>query len=230
MSAPVSLSLPRQQVSLRERVVEVIRNNILYGTFEPGQKLVERDLCESLDVSRALLREALQALQAEGLITNVVHKGPYVSVISRDEAQDIYQARLALEQAAAYDFALNATDEQIEQLAATVAELHTCGEGSDPHELLRIKNDFYACLLEGCGNRVFGQLLTLLNNRTTLLRRISLSQPGRLAGTLAELDAIVEAVRARNAEEASRLTGVHVSNAAALVLAGFDAKEERKGS
>ncbi|PCO29962.1 GntR family transcriptional regulator, partial [Escherichia coli] len=59
-----------------------LRTAILDGVFAPGQKLSERELCESLDVSRSCLRESLQHLQAEGLITIVPHRGPEVTDIS----------------------------------------------------------------------------------------------------------------------------------------------------
>src|SRR2546427_1306912 len=72
-------------ISLRLRTTQTLRTAILDGVFAPGQKLSERELCESLDVSRSCLRESLQHLQAEGLITIVPHRGPEVTDISVQE-------------------------------------------------------------------------------------------------------------------------------------------------
>ena len=90
------LRVPREEMSLRQRTSEALRTAILDGVFSPGQKLLERELCENLGVSRPLLRESLQHLQAEGLITIVPHKGPEVTNITRDEVKDIYEVRASL--------------------------------------------------------------------------------------------------------------------------------------
>ncbi len=214
----LDLHIPRDVTSLRQQVTDRLREAILYGRFEPGQKLVERELCERLDISRTLLREALQHLQAEGLIINVPHRGPSIAVIGEAEAREIYQVRQSLEALAGEGFARNATDEQIGRLKGALDHLRSPDAAAN---LLAAKNGFYAILLEGCGNRVVGQLLTRINNRVTLLRRISLGQPGRLAETLKELAAIVAAVEARDSRLAGRLCAAHVARAAAVAARQF---------
>jgi DNA-binding GntR family transcriptional regulator len=218
MAKAPGLMIEREQASLRQMVVDRIRENILFGTLEAGQKLVERDLGESLGVSRTLLREALQQLQAEGLITNVLHRGPSVAIISEQDARDIYHVRQVLEAEAGRGFARNASTEQMDQLANDVAVLHEPTVQATPHALLLAKNRFYETLLEGCGNKVIKQVLTQLNNRTTILRRMSLSQPGRLQETIIELEEIVAAARRRDEDEVARLCAAHVARAASFAI------------
>lgn len=210
------LRVPREETSLRERTTNMLRTAILDGVFAPGQKLSERELCESLHVSRSCLREALQHLQAEGLITIVPHKGPEVTSISIPEVRDIYEVRASLESLAGRGFALNATDAQRMALRTKLKELAQLGE--DGAMRLAIKNQFYDILIDGCGNLVAGQMLKQLNNRVTVLRRISMSQPGRLPQTLQELDAIVSAIEQRDADTTARLCESHVKRAAESVL------------
>ncbi|MGP1615195.1 MAG: GntR family transcriptional regulator, partial [Pollutimonas bauzanensis] len=119
----MDLHIPRENSSLRQQVTDRLREAVLSGTFEPGQKLVERDLCEMLGISRTVLRESLQYLGAEGLITNIPHKGPVVSTISYQEAKDIYAVRQALEALAGEGFALHATDAQVQALRAALGRL-----------------------------------------------------------------------------------------------------------
>lgn len=221
----LDLHIPREVTSLRQQVTDRLRDAILYGRFEPGQKLVERELCEQLGISRTLLREALQHLQAEGLIVNVPHKGPSVAVIGEEEAREIYQVRQSLEALAGEGFARNATDEQVRRLRLCLNYLHTPDAAAN---MLAAKNGFYAILLEGCGNRMVGQMLTQLNNRVTLLRRVSLSQKGRLPETLKELGAIVDAIETRDPETAHRLCAQHVANAAEVVVRQFANAEKRR--
>ena len=219
--------IDREEVSLRQRVVDRLRDLILMGTLAPGQKLVERSLCDNLGVSRTLLREALQQLQAEGLIVQVIHRGPSVAQITEQDAREIYEVRQMLESAAGHGFTLNATDAQIDELERNVAEFADAAKRTDPHELLAAKNKFYDTLLFGCGNTVISQLLRQLNNRVTILRRMSMARKGRLEQTVSELEGIVAAVRRRDADEAARLCAEHVQQAATYALAAFTEQAQR---
>ncbi|MFG6279867.1 GntR family transcriptional regulator [Microbacterium sp. S16(2024)] len=222
MSRPTDLRLAREETSLRSLLVNRLRDLILDGDLTPGQKLVERDLTEAFGVSRSLLREALQQLQAEGLIVNVLHRGPSVAVITEHEAREIYAVRALLESRAGRDFVENATDDDVDALAAAVDALRDPGVQDDPHRQLVVKNEFYAALLAGGGNATIAQLLKQLNNRVTMLRRVSLSQPGRLVQTTQELEEIVDAARRRDGDLIAKLLSDHVDRAAALALANYD--------
>lgn len=217
------LRVPREETSLRERATQTLRKAILDGHFAPGQKLSERELCEDLDVSRSCVREALQHLQAEGLITIIPHRGPEVTTISAQEVRDIYEVRANLESLAGRNFANNASPEQIQALRAKLTELEEPDVAEDRSTMLTVKNQFYDILIEGCGNLVAGQMLQQLNNRVTVLRRISMSQPGRFSNTLKELDAIVTAIENRDGDTAARLCAEHVQKAVDNVLRSMQA-------
>ncbi|MBO0891831.1 MAG: metal ABC transporter permease [Acidothermales bacterium] len=103
---------------LRTQVVRNLREAILDRRFTPGQRLVERELCELTGVSRTTVREALRQLETEGLVVLVPNQGPVVATMSLDEARDVYDVRGVLEALAASRFAASATDEQVRDLAA----------------------------------------------------------------------------------------------------------------
>lgn len=210
------LDLRGEVVSLRQRATDRLREAILAGRFEPGSRMIESELWRSLGVSRTVVREALQHLQAEGLITIVPHRGPVVASIEVDEALELYEVRRPLEGLAGAGFARHASPGQIVRLREALEYLAMPEASASTSALLAAKNAFYDILLEGCGNRVVGQVLRQLNNRITVLRRISLATQGRLGETLAELSAIVAAIEKRDARLAARLCEVHVSRAAAV--------------
>ena len=83
--------------TVRSMVTQKLREAIMSGTLKPGQRLVERELCEMTGVSRPSIREALRLLEADGLVNTVPHRGPVVSTISLDEARQLYAARAVLE-------------------------------------------------------------------------------------------------------------------------------------
>ncbi|NBU44381.1 MAG: GntR family transcriptional regulator [Betaproteobacteria bacterium] len=213
----LDMDLSREVVSLRQLATDKLREAILHGTFAPGQKLVEKDLWQSLGVSRTVLREALQHLQAEGLIHNIPYKGPVVATLSLKDVNDLYAVRGALEGLASAEFARHASPDQRVQLRAALEYLRTPAASDTTQSLLSAKNAFYAVLLDGCGNRMIGELLTQLNNRVTALRRVSLSSPGRLTQTLQELELVVQAIEARRPEEAQQLASAHVMHAADVI-------------
>ena len=217
----LDMDLSREVISLRQRATDKLREAILSGAFAPGQKLVERDLWQSLGISRTVLREALQHLQAEGLINNIPYKGPVVATLTLQDINDLYAVRGALEGLASAEFARHASPAQIAQLRESLAYLRTPQASETTQSLLQAKNAFYAVLMEGSGNRMIGELLTQLNNRVNAFRRVSLSSPGRLLQTLEELEQVVRAIEARQPEEAQRLSTAHVMRAAEVVRASF---------
>ena len=83
--------------TVRAMVARKLREAIMSGTLKPGQRLVERELCELTGVSRPSIREALRLLEADGLVNTVPHRGPMVSTISLEEAKQLYAARAVLE-------------------------------------------------------------------------------------------------------------------------------------
>ena len=122
---------------------------------------------------------------------------------------------------AASEFTKNANLDQLKALRKKLEELCLPQVAEDRNQLLETKNQFYNILIEGCGNEVVGLMLRQLNNRVTLLRRISLSQPGRLTETLKELEAVVVAIEKGNADKAAKLCREHVEKAAQNVLSSM---------
>jgi DNA-binding GntR family transcriptional regulator len=102
-----------------------LRAAISAGQYLPGERLVERVLCERYGVSRTVVREALRHLEAEGLVTIVPNRGPVVTVLSYEDAAALFEVRAALEALASEAFADRATSEERDALRKscdTVAE------------------------------------------------------------------------------------------------------------
>jgi DNA-binding GntR family transcriptional regulator len=228
MSAPTKSIPPERDIRivrivriaapLRQSVAEGIRNAIATGHFVAGQRLTEKELCEMIGVSRTLVREALRQLESEGLIDVVPNRGPVVARVSLAQAEQIYQVRRELEGLASELFALHATEEQQKDLKKALKELKSSLNSTDPTVRLAAKNEFYACLLRGCGNEALGRVLGLLNSRVTLLRATSLQHKGRSQKSLVELSALVDALVARDAKGARQAAITHVTHAAEAAL------------
>lgn len=214
----MNLQIPRQAATLRLLVEDRIRSAIVAGHFKPGQRLVERELCEQIGVGRTSVREALRQLEAEGLVVTVPHRGPEVSSISREEARQLYDVRALLEGFAGRSFAEHGSDGAVEELGRAVAGFRKAAEGGDHAALVAAKTRFYAVLMEGAGNIFVKQSLTMLHNRITLLRFTSMTQEGRLKNSVAEIEAIFEAIAARDGDRAEQACRHHIAKAAEVAL------------
>ena len=215
-STPTILKKP---TSLRSHVESFLREAIMEGRFTPGEHLRERELCEVLDVSRPLLREALRRLEAEKLVTNVLHRGPVVASITKSEAIDLYAIRALMESYAVHEFARLASDAAVGKLGAAVQELHTESARNDRKQLLTAKSRFYDVILDNCGNQLVKEMLLGLLSRINLLRAKSFSRTDRLPESLKEIDFMFERIQARDPVGAQEAARVHIRNAEKTALA-----------
>jgi len=215
MTAPIVLV--RHPAPLRTQVRDVLREAIVQMRFKPGQRLVERELCELVGVSRTVIREVLRELEAEGLVQTNDNRGPTVAgLMSPEETQGLYEARAVLEGLAARCCAERASDEEVAALRAAFEEVKSeslSGQGV-PQRMLAAKARFYAALLAGARNDTVTSLLRTLRDRITALRAMTMVHPGRPLQTIAELEALVQAVEARDPVGAWQASLAHVMNAA----------------
>ncbi|MEW6257380.1 MAG: GntR family transcriptional regulator [Pseudomonadota bacterium] len=206
---------------VRRQVAKVLRAAITSGRFAPGQRLVEKDLCTLLGVSRPSVREALRELESEGLIEIIPNKGPSVRSLTAADALSVYQVRAALEALAARLFVEKASDAQVETLSAAVQSLARAYEAGDVERILAAKQVFYDALFDGTGNNVIRTILRSLNDRVTALRRVTLSSPARARESIAEIQDLLAAIKRRDADAAHRASLQHIEAAAEVALRGL---------
>jgi len=219
-----NLRVPRSKTTLRQQVLEVLRRAILEFHFKPGDRLIERELCDLVGVSRTSVREALRHLESEGLVQNLPNKGPVVATVTREDAQALYEVREVLEGLAARLFTERATAKEIAALQTALDRLaETFGRG-DIRQIVAEATRFYDVLLEGSGNATIRDLIRSLQARVVFLRGTSMSRPGRAPGSLAEMRTIVEAVLRRDSAAAERAAQAHVRCARDAALAVLQAE------
>jgi DNA-binding GntR family transcriptional regulator len=206
---------------LRQQVAERLRMAIAAGRFPAGTRLIERELCEMMGVSRTSLREALRELQTDGLITLQPNRGLSVSVVSRETAQSIYEVRATLEGLAARLFARNASREQVRSLKESVERLAKVYDNFSADAFIAAKTHFYDVLLAGGGNQVAADMLRRIHTRVSQLRVVSLSSATRARESIRELRDFVGALERRDEDEAWRLCTAHVEAAAKAALSAI---------
>ncbi|WP_035987564.1 GntR family transcriptional regulator [Leptolyngbya sp. KIOST-1] len=192
--------------SLYEQVYHALRSAILTGDLSPGDRLVETQLAEWLQVSRTPLREALRQLQQDGLVTADVSGGLRVTTITAADAEELYDCRLALEALAVAGACTHATAEQLEAIALCVAQAEGATANShgslSPEGLLNVDYQFHHLIAESSGNRRLVSLLDSLFDAMALLRIQTLQQNPNVLDIRLEHRQIYEAILSRNSEVA----------------------------
>ena len=196
--------------STQKDAYELILDAIDVGTYRPGDRLVESELAERFGVSRTPIREALQRLETQSLLSR---DGRSLIVASLDHNQlaELYVVRAELEGLAARLAAQHATAEEIRVLKDMVAaDRKLVG---DPGALSRANRRFHKQIHLASHNRFLVQQLDLVHRSMALLATTSLAVEGRGKAALAEHGAIVDAISARNGAAAEAALKAHISHA-----------------
>ena len=217
-----SFKVNRNPVTLREIVLDKLRGAIMNFQLLPGDRLVERDLCDRLGVSRTSVREALRHLESEGLVEFAGAKGPRVAIITLEDARDIYELRCVLEGLIVQLFTLNAKPKDIRALEKALEENRKVLASGE-------LQGFYDVLLEGSGNQIAATQLRQLQARISYLRATSVSQSNRRGSSNQEMERIVEAIKSGDPLAAHQASVDHVRAAAKVALDYLKSKQDEPG-
>jgi DNA-binding GntR family transcriptional regulator len=193
-------------------VAAQLRDDILGGTFPPGERLIELQLTERYGVGRAAIRAALVELGAEGLVQREANRGATVRRISVAEAVEITEARAALEGLIARLAAQRATDGERDELRALFAEMTATVERDDKLAYSMLNRALHDALRRIAHHRVADDLVANLRNRAAHHQFRLALVPGRAAESLAQHGAIVEAVTSGDGEVAEEAMRAHLAS------------------
>jgi DNA-binding GntR family transcriptional regulator len=208
----VSLAQIKSPVPLTEKAYCAIKEAILSLQLQPGAPLVEQELANQLGISKIPLREALQQLENDGLVTRIPYRGVHVSNISTREAAEISAIRGVLEGLAARLAAKRLTDEQLEQAEAILDEAEQALRQED-HDLCIAKGkEFHDFIIARCGNSELPPLLETLDNRFHRFRLLSNHIRGRTAHSLREHRRVLKALKRRDPDAVERAMREHLTS------------------
>ncbi len=213
MTSPIMSKIDHQPQTLRDIVQERMREAIISGQFAPGERLVERPLCDQLGVSRTVVRETIRYLEAEGLVEILPGKGPIVAQLTWADARQIYDIRQMLETAAATACAQQITPQLAEQLKAALQDLQEAVAAGVPTPMLQATTEFYRIIFDGAGHNVAWEIAQRLNGRISRLRAVTLSTAERQKPGPAHMRDICEAIVSGNTEAARTAIEQHLSDA-----------------
>ena len=203
--------------ALYEEVAELLRQRIFSRELAAGSWIDELKIAKDYGISRTPLREALKVLATEGLITMKVRRGAYVTEVSEQDLADVYHLLSLLESDAAGVVATKATEAELKELqtlhkALEVAAKPGKDKAATADQFFAVNEKFHMRLLEIANNRWRDQMVADLRKVMKLNRHNSLLKTGRIAESLAEHQAIMGALLARDAGLTRQRMAEHFAN------------------
>lgn len=197
---------------LRDVVFKTLRQAILKGELEPGERLMEIKLAKKLGVSRTPIREAIRKLELEGLVLMIPRKGAEVAGITEKSLRDVLEVRRALEELAIELACQRMSDEQIKELEEAEKEFKEAMEKGEPILIAGADEKFHDIIFSGTKNE---KLVLMLNNLREQMYRYRLEyvkNPEQWKLLLEEHDKISEAIKLRDVEIAKNIIKEHINN------------------
>ena len=204
--------------SLRGRVFQRLRNDILSGKYQENEELKEVAIGEEMGVSRTPVREAFRQLELEGLIQIIPNKGAYVTGITLKDVEDIYMIRSLLEGLCARWASEHITKEQLEEMEENVylSEFHASKGHYD--QMAEMDNRFHEILYEASHSRILENQLNDFHQYVLRVRQKTLSNNVRSKASNEEHRQIMEAIKNKDAQSAEELANKHIINAYANMV------------
>ena len=198
--------------TLRGKVFEKIRNDILKGRYKKGDELVECTIGKELGVSRTPVREAIRQLELEGLVQLIPNKGAFVTGISVKDVMDMYQIRARLEGLCAAMAAEKITREQEEGMEEAIVLSDYHADRGNYDQVCQQDGRFHQLLYEASGSRILAHTLSDFHEYLQRVRMASVRNRMRVRPSNSEHREILDAIKNHEAEKAEQAACRHIFN------------------
>ena len=205
------LELQRQEL-LPARIAELLREAILDGRLQPGERLIEQKLALQWSISRAPLREAIRQIASEGLVNVSPHRGASVAEISQGELEELFAVRAMMEAFAARLASQRARADHIARLRKLVAQMEETFRARDLAGFYVAGLDFHNVLVEAAGNDVLSRMYDQIKRQFRRYQAAMPRLPHLQQDSIEEHRQILEAVERADADGASLLSEQHIAH------------------
>ena len=197
--------------TLTNEIADIVRERILKGEYEIGEKIKESSIAQELNVSRTPIREAFRMLEEEGLLDYLPNRGCYAKGFTKRDVSDIYTVREALEEIAMTWACERITDEEIERLEEQCELMDFYTQKRDMDKILYMNSTFHDIIYNSAGSRFLAQVLRSYKGYLDKTRKSVFYEESFLDRIQEEHRAIFEAVKARDTERALEAIRAHLS-------------------
>lgn len=217
-----------KHLTLREKILEHIRDAIVAGTLKAGSRVSEPELAERYGISRTPIREAFRQLESEGYLTVIPRRGAVVSELSPKDIEEFYAIKSIMEGYAARRACENLSNKDLERLQAINDKLAELARSGDIKHFFKVHSDFHELFIKAADNEKLRELIAGLVTKFQRLRFTSLSLPGRMAVSVQEHEKIIDAFRGKNADLAEALVRKNAEYGGRVLVTGGSAEKESR--
>lgn len=222
-----------EYLPLRDVVFKTLRQAILKGELEPGERLMEIQLAERLGVSRTPIREAIRKLELEGLVLMIPRKGAEVAKISENNLRDVLEVRRSLEELAIDLACQRMTIEELDELRNAENRFEQAIKKGDAMEIARTDENYHDIIYNSTKNQKLVQILNNLREQMYRYRLEYIKDEKKRQILLVEHDQIIKALGLRHVHEAKIAIREHIDNQEITILKNLheqENEEKKKGS
>lgn len=212
-------------VSRSGRVAEWICQAILEGAFEPGQSLVERDIAETLGVSKTPVREALRSLLASGLVVENAYRGVSVRTVDARTVRDLYQSRMIIEPQAVRLACAAGSPRPHAAARTALTDAAAAMDRGDVAQAGLANRRFHRALYADCDNELLSGFLDQMQDLTALVATAGWRRRATWGVEAEEHQAILAAYEVGDAAVAQDLTERHICGAMETILGTLSPEE-----
>ena len=206
------------RINVSEAAYSAVKKVLLGNKYSPGGRVDIEELCRDLEVSRTPVFDALNRLEAEGLVVIIPRKGVYLVTLSEEKAHELYEVREFLEGMATKLAAQKVTEKQLEQMKKLLDKQSSCLAAEDTEGYASATIKFHNAIVEAAGNKTLERFLNAVYSQMEALRLRTLYLPKRLRQSFAEHQRIYQALRKRDPELCEREARDHIVATTAYAL------------
>lgn len=207
---------------LRELVYESLKKSILHGKVKAGQRLIEETLAFQVGISRTPVREAFYKLERDDLVSRLPKGGFAVREFTKEDVEEIFGIRIALESYAAYLATLHITPDKISALEKKIDESERALKQGDDDKVIQLHTEFHDLLYKSCKSKKLTEMINNFRDYFFRYRSALLHAPDGYKTSITGHRRMLEAMRKKNAREVERLVREHLEKGKEIVLNEID--------
>lgn len=218
---------------LSDWVTHSLREAIRAGYFEPGERIDQRAIAEGWGISRTPIREAIRRLESERFLDVVPHRGAFVIQFTEADVAEFYLVRRLLESEVVRQITPILPQPDIDELARLVGSCRLICQTGQRHEYPEFDKRFHNLILRHSSIKLIRQILSKLDNQSSLSRQIALRYPRDDAGvqlSIQEHEEIVKALQERDADRAAAAMANHITRSAKRIQALAPGRADSPGN
>lgn len=215
-----------QNKPIREIVYEGLRKTVISGIIPVGERIVEKEYAERLNISRTPVREAIRRLEEEELVENIPRVGVVVKRISEEDIIEVYKIRQSLEVLATITAMEHITKEEMDELEQLLDLTEQKNKEGDVKEVIRLFGEFNSLIYKASRMKRLASMISKLNDYIKKFRDISIADDKRREKALVEHRAILKAIEEKNTKDIDKLIKEHLDISLDIVYSTMKDEEE----